>query len=269
MEIIIIFIYNLTLSNDNLCDKLKFIKIHPGVEFITYNFCGHSYYDNSTNRYNYAKGIKCKNSIYYIDGYAISCDFKLLQTPSINVWEGIHTIAQGFLYNIPSNNDQLLTISSTVKNICISDVNIYNNTTGINGVEYIEVDSNNTTYDSRNYCNAIIETATNKLIVGCKNSTIPNTITSIGKYAFYNCTRLTGTLTLPNSITSIGSYAFYGCSGLTSITIEATTPPILINLNAFNATNNCPIYVPLASVETYKAATNWNSLASRIQAIPT
>jgi hypothetical protein len=40
------------------------------------------------------------------------------------------------------------------------------------------------------------------------------------------------------------------------------------NSNAFDNTNNCPIYVPSASVEAYKAATNWSSLSSRIQAIP-
>lgn len=212
-------IYNLTLYDSASANKLKFIKIHSGVEFITYNFCGYSYYNNGTTTYNYAKGIKCKNSIYYIDGYAISCPFELQHDPVIDIWEGIHTIAQGFLYNISSNAEYLLIIPSTVKNICISDANIYNNTTGINGVEYIEIDSNNTTYDSRNNCNAIIETATNKLIVGCKNSTIPNTITSIGRYAFYNCTKLIGTLTLPNGITSIGNYAFYSCTGLTSVTI--------------------------------------------------
>ena len=45
--------------------------------------------------------------------------------------------------------------------------------------------------------------------------TIPNSVTSIGNYAFYNCSGLTGTLTIPNSVTSIGNYAFCGCSGLT------------------------------------------------------
>jgi len=42
----------------------------------------------------------------------------------------------------------------------------------------------------------------------------------------------------------------------------------LANVNAFNSTNDCPIYVPSESVEVYKAADNWSSLSSRIQAIP-
>ena len=98
--------------------------------------------------------------------------------------------------------------------------------------------------------------------------TIPNSVTSIGWYAFLGCSGLTS-VTIPNSVTSIGSQAFYNCSKLTSVTIQATTPPTLANANAFGETNKCPIYVPAESVDAYKAATNWSSYASRIQAIPT
>jgi hypothetical protein len=43
----------------------------------------------------------------------------------------------------------------------------------------------------------------------------------------------------------------------------------LVNASSvFNYTNNCPIYVPSASVETYKSASGWSGYASRIQAIP-
>ena len=96
---------------------------------------------------------------------------------------------------------------------------------------------------------------------------IPSGTTTIGDYAFYYCTGLTN-VTIPDSVTSIGNNAFVGCSGLTSITVEATTPPTLVNANAFNNTNNCPIYVPAESVDAYKTTGNWVSLASRIQAIP-
>ena len=82
----------------------------------------------------------------------------------------------------------------------------------------IFVDENNTNYDSRENCNAIIETATNTLVVGCKITVIPNSVTSIGNSAFSGCTELTS-IYIPNSVTSIGNYAFYGCYGLTSINI--------------------------------------------------
>ena len=85
-------------------------------------------------------------------------------------------------------------------------------------IKTMVVRSGNTVYDSRNNCNAIIETATNTLIAGCQNTIIPSSVTSIGRGAFYWCSSLTS-ITIPNSVTSIGSSAFSGCSSLTSITI--------------------------------------------------
>ena len=87
---------------------------------------------------------------------------------------------------------------------------------GGSSITSIIVDLANTTYDSRDNCNAIIETETNKLIVGCKNTTIPNSVTSIGGSAFYGCSGLTS-ITIPNSVTSIGRSAFRNCTGLTSV----------------------------------------------------
>ena len=89
----------------------------------------------------------------------------------------------------------------------------------------ITVDENNSVYDSRNNCNAIIKTSTNELKVGCKNTTIPNSVTSIGNSAFIGCSSLES-ITIPNSVTSIGEFAFIDCSSLESITIPNSVTEI-------------------------------------------
>ena len=89
---------------------------------------------------------------------------------------------------------------------------------GCSNLETIKVKEGNTVYDSRNNCNAIIQTGNNTLISGCKNSHIPEGITSIAPYAFQECNGLEA-LTIPDSVTSIGECAFYGCSSLTALAI--------------------------------------------------
>ena len=80
----------------------------------------------------------------------------------------------------------------------------------------IVVANDNPIYDSRDNCNAIIETATNTMVVGCSATQIPNSVTEIAGYAFEGCKGLTS-ITIPNSVTEIGCFAY--CTNLTSITI--------------------------------------------------
>ena len=96
---------------------------------------------------------------------------------------------------------------------------------GCSSLTSIVVESGNTMYDSRENCNAIIETASNTLIAGCQSTTIPNSVTSIGDWAFADCSSLTS-ITIPNSVTSIGEYAFGSCRSLTSITIPNSVTSI-------------------------------------------
>ncbi|MBQ3629968.1 MAG: leucine-rich repeat protein [Prevotella sp.] len=89
---------------------------------------------------------------------------------------------------------------------------------GCSGLTSIKVDKDNAHYDSRDGCNAIIDTKTNTLIAGCRNTIIPATVTAIGKRAFAHCASLK-TLTVPGSVTTIGNSAYYECSGLTTAVI--------------------------------------------------
>ena len=89
---------------------------------------------------------------------------------------------------------------------------------GCTALKKIKIATDNPVYDSRDNCNAIIETSTNSLIYGCQSTTIPDSVTGIGDRAFNGCSSL-ASITIPHGVTSIGEVAFANCSGLTSITI--------------------------------------------------
>lgn len=84
----------------------------------------------------------------------------------------------------------------------------------------IVVDEGNPSYDSRNACDAIIEKYTDKLLYGCKNTLIPNTVRSIASEAFIYC-RALKSITIPASVQSIEENAFYFCDNLTEVTIRS------------------------------------------------
>lgn len=102
---------------------------------------------------------------------------------------------------------------------------------GCADLESIKVDKNNPVYDSRDNCNAIIETKTNKLIGGCKNTIIPSSVTKIGDGAFEVCSNLYSII-IPDFVTYIGNYAFNGCKNLTSVTMSNSV--IVIGNGAFS-----------------------------------
>ena len=156
------------------------------------------------------------------------------------------------------------------------------------GLESIVVESGNLVFDSRENCNAIIYTANNCLVVGCKTTVIPNSVTSIGGDAFFGCRDLT-TITIPNSVTSIGSEAFADCSGLTSITIPSSVTSIgycsfgTQQLSSSNMTSvtclavtppqadghsfdyDIPLYVPTGTRDAYLAASPWNKFKEIVE----
>ena len=128
------------------------------------------------------------------------------------------------------------------------------------GLNEIKVNINNQIYTSKdengNEINGIIEKGTKTLIVGCKNTIIPDIVTNIGNYAFYGCTSLTS-IEIPDNVTSIGNYAFYNCTGLTSITIPNSV--VSIGSSAFGSCSSLE-NITLPFIGESKTATNASAL---------
>ena len=161
---------------------------------------------------------------------------------------------------------------------------------GCSSLTTITVDVDNPVYDSRNNCNAIIETATNKLISGCKNTVIPSSVTSIGSSAFGGCSSLNSisipssvtsigssafflcsgltSISIPSSVTSIGSWAFAYCSSLTSVTCKSSTPPSLGEYRVFETTPTSTLYVPVGSRSAYSSTSGWNVFDNIVEVGP-
>ena len=136
---------------------------------------------------------------------------------SITIPKGVTSIGYRAFYGCSGLTS--ITIPNSVTSIGFE---LFNNCSSLTS---IKVESGNPNYDSRNNCNAIIISSTNTLAFGCKNTVIPNSVTSIDGWAFLNCSSLTS-ITIPNSVTDIRDYAFYGCTGLTSITIPNSVKSI-------------------------------------------
>ena len=129
----------------------------------------------------------------------------------------------------------------------------------------IIVANENTYYNSKNDCNAIIETATNKLITGCGNTVIPDDVTQIDYGTFNGCTNLKAII-IPKSVTKIGDYAFRGCSNLENITIpEGVTE---IGEYAFGDCSNLNDVTISRSVTNIKEGAFWGCVSLTNIAIP-
>ncbi len=175
---------------------------------------------------------------------------------SIVIPENVETIEGSAFYNCYLDK---ITIPKNIRKI---------DNSSIKGADEILVEEGNQTYDSRNNCNAIIETESNTLVIGCYRTVIPEGVKVIGDYSFYDCGFTA--IALPESVTSIGVGAFMNCRNLSSITMPKGVTVIdeqafwqcvslrsvtlnqglmKIETNAFNGSGLESVFIP-ASVES-------------------
>ena len=121
---------------------------------------------------------------------------------------------------------------------------------GCSSLSSITVGRGNVVYDSRNDCNAIIVSASDILLAGCKNTIIPNDIVGIATAAFSGCTLLES-ITIPESVMNIGNEAFQGCNALSKIIMESNNPPTIERLGYLPGTM---IHIPDNSLKAYQSA---------------
>ena len=130
---------------------------------------------------------------------------------------------------------------------------------GCTSLEYLAVDKENTKYDSREGCNAIIETATNTLVSGCQYSHIPEGVQAIAGFAFVNIP--IKKVTIPASVTSLAQSSFAGCSQLVSIECKGyNVPTATATSTSIIGCPNLVVTVPREAVGKYRSATGWTKL---------
>jgi hypothetical protein len=151
--------------------------------------------------------VTLPNSIKYIRQTAFSGDEKLEE---INLPEGLETIEHGAFDGCSSLKNIYIPKTVTL----IEDRAFFLN----KGLTGIVVDEENPVFDSRNNCNAIIETATNKLLFASQQTVIPADITAIGDGAFSGRFNIKS-IEFPEQVTAIGEQTFYNCSDLEKVVL--------------------------------------------------
>ncbi|MBO6295946.1 MAG: leucine-rich repeat protein [Prevotella sp.] len=183
------------------------------------------------------------NDVLSISNYAFENCTKLKK---IVIPNGVQTIGNSTFSGC--KNLTSITIPSSVSQIKGSA--FY----GCDALSSIKIDANNTVYDSRENCNAIIETKSDALIQGCKNTVIPLSTKSIGNMAFGGINSLTKII-IPNNITKLGN-SFDNCPNLTTVKIDIETP-LQINKSTFSNRANATLYVPKGCIPAYSEAEYW------------
>lgn len=187
------------------------------------------------------------------------------------------SIGKSVFYNTPLQsailNEGLKTIGDRAFNItALTEIHIPSTVTSIGVAAFkdtgrgklvsITVHEDNPVYDSRENCNAIIETQTNTLLFGCKNTIIPEGVVAIAGNAFYYQTGLSSVI-FPSTLTDILDNPFPYIT-IRSATFKSITPP---NMPAAMTMVYATFYVPAESIDVYKAHIWFSQYADKIYAI--
>ena len=228
------------------CDNLESIKVAEGNEY--YDSRGKCNAIIATKRNLLLAG--CKNtkipaSVAIIDDVAFRGCTGLT---SVEIPEGVTEVRAGAFIECSSLTS--IIIPKSLTKISYAFKGIFEDCSSL---ESIKVAEGNAVYDSREGCNALIETESNTLLAGCKGTKIPTSVTGIGDEAFSGCSGLTG-IEIPTNVTFIDRYAFFDCSGLTGIKIPASVTSI--SASAFSGcSENLIIYgVSGSEAERYAAS---------------
>ena len=215
---------------------------------VTYR--GENTYDNEyTGEIIIPATVTYNGTVYNVTGIGNNGLYHCDRVTKVTIPNSVTTIGSSAFYGCVGLKE--ITVPGSVKKIGYDAFNYCRN------LETMSVERTNTVYDSRNNCNAIIETSTNTLVSGCRNSVIPEGIRVIGYRAFYNCTTLKS-ITIPNSVTDIGSYAFCSCDSLRSIVIPSSVT--YIANQAFGSSDNLESIIVENGNTVYDSRNNCNAI---------